>query len=93
MLLTHLQTLRPQGGLYILDVNLQHEENGIILATEIKKLDAFGKFIFISAYPQLMQSVFTYRIEALGYILKEPLEDVVEELRECIDVAYARLSA
>ncbi|NLM67951.1 MAG: response regulator transcription factor [Enterococcus sp.] len=76
--------------LYFLDVDLQHELTGITLASEIRKVDDIGKIVFVTTHGELSYLTFTYKVEAMDYILKERAEDVEHRIRECIDLAIKR---
>ena len=89
----HLSSSPVKRNLYIFGVNTQQETNGVLLASEIKKHDSWGKFVFVSAHAELLNSVFTHRVEALDFIINISPDDVAEDVRECIDVAYTRLNA
>ena len=73
--------------LYILDVNLQHEINGIVLASEIRKLDPHGKIVFVTTHGELAHLTFKHKIEALDYIIKDSPEDIKKRVGECIELA------
>ena len=75
--------------LYFLDIDLQHEINGIALATRIKEVDISAKIVFITVHAALSYLVFTYKIEALDYIVKDS-DDIVKRVGECISIAYKR---
>jgi len=89
----HLSSSLLKRNLYIFGVNAQQETNGVLLASEIKKHDHWGKFVFVSAHAELLSSVFTHRVEALDFIVNINPEDVAKDVQECIDVAYTRLNA
>jgi len=89
-LLNYLETHPCQNALYILDVDLQHEINGIVLATKIRKHDTFGKIIFVTSYAELSHLTFRYKVEAMDYILKDNKEEIIERIKECMDIAQAR---
>jgi len=77
-------------GLYFLDVDLGHEMNGIALATQIRKLDSSGKIIFVTVQADLSHVTFTYKIEALDYIVKDDVDGFETRIRDCIKIAYER---
>ena len=79
-----------QNNLYILDVNLRHEKDGIALAKQIRELDFHGKMVFVTTHAELSYLIFRYRIEALDYIIKINAEDIVKKVRECIEVTHHR---
>jgi two-component system, LytTR family, response regulator AgrA len=79
-----------QQRLYFLDVDLQHELTGITLASEIRKVDNLGKIVFITTQGSLSYLTFTYKVEALDYIIKERIEDTDQRIRESIVLAIHR---
>jgi len=90
-ILTHLKINPHIIGLYFIDVNLENEMNGMTLATEIRKLDRTGKIVFVTTHSELVYLTFTYKIEALDYIIKTPeFEEVEEKVRQCLKVAHER---
>ena len=87
LLLQHLQENPQQRGIYFLDVNLRRELNGIELAREIRKIDLYGKIIFITAFDELSHLAFRYQVEALDYIAKDS-ENINTRIQECLETAY-----
>ena len=76
-------------GLYFLDMDLQHELNGIDLAVKIREMDTKAKIVFITTHDELAGLVFKHKIEAMDYIIKgEP--DVKTRVKECLNVAFER---
>lgn len=65
-------------GLYFLDIDLgQPDMNGFELAQEIRKFDPRGFIIFITTHAELSYMTFTYKVEALDYIIHELLDDIL----------------
>ncbi|HFK6283662.1 TPA: LytR/AlgR family response regulator transcription factor [Listeria monocytogenes] len=61
-------------GLYFLDIDLgQPDMNGFELAQEIRKFDPRGFIIFITTHAELSYMTFTYKVEALDYIIKDDI--------------------
>ena len=87
LLLQYLQENPGQRGIYFLDVNLQRELNGIELASKIRKLDLYGKIIFITAYDELSHLAFRYQVEALDYITKGD-KNITKRIQDCLETAY-----
>jgi len=88
VLLKHLEANPHQNTLYFLDVDLQHEINGIILASEIRKHDAFGKIVFVTTHAELSHLTFRYRLEAMDYIIKDNQKDIAKRIKECMEIAH-----
>jgi len=75
-------------GLYILDVELKHEMNGIDLASVIKEKDRNSKIVFVTTHSELAYLTFSQKVDAMDYIIKDSPKDVEERVIECIDKAY-----
>lgn len=88
-LLDYLERHPQQNSLYILDVDLQHDINGIVLASKIREKDAHGKIIFVTAHDELSYLTFQYKVEALDYIVKDHPKNIIKRVWECIDLAYS----
>jgi len=90
-ILTHLKANSHITGLYFLDIDLQHDMNGITLASKIRELDATGKIVFVTTHGELAFLTFTHKIEALDYIIKtNEFEDREEKVRQCLQIAHER---
>jgi len=76
-------------GIYFLDIDLQHEINGIDLSIRIREKDFDAKIIFITTHEEMAGLVFKHKVEALDYIVKDN-DDVKMRIRECLDVVYER---
>ena len=58
-----------QQGIYFLDVELKGASmNGFLLGEEIRKRDARGFLIYVTAFQELAFETFRYHLEALDYI-------------------------
>ena len=89
-ILEYLRNNPKTTGLYFLDVELQHDMNGIALGSEIREIDDFGKIIFVTTHGELAYLTFMYRVEAMDYIIKDRPEDIQRKVQECIQVANRR---
>jgi two-component system response regulator AgrA len=87
-LLEYLVVHSSEKGLFLLDVDLQHELNGIILASKIRESDHSSKIVFITSHDELSHLTFRYHIEALDYIIKDT-ENFKERIGSCLDLAYS----
>jgi two-component system response regulator AgrA len=88
--LNYLEAHPKQTSIYILDVDLQHEINGLALASQIRKADTFGAIIFVTTHLELLPLTFKYKMEAMDYIIKDRPAEVETRIQECIDIAYQR---
>lgn len=77
-------------GLYFFDVDLQHEMSGLTLAAEIRKYDDLGKIVFVTTHGELSYLTFTYKVEAMDYIIKDSQETIQARVCECIRIAHER---
>lgn len=77
-------------GLYFLDVDLQADINGIELAEKIRQYDPRGFIVFVTTHSELSYLTFTYRIEALDYIIKDDFNKSKNMVRDCILKAEER---
>ena len=75
-------------ALFILDIALKTEINGLELARRIREQGKKATIVFITIYPELMQLTFQYKIEALDFIVKS--DNIKTRLKECIDIAIKR---
>ena len=89
-LLNYLSNNTISTGLYFLDVNLQTDINGLELAMKIRELDNFAKIVFITTHSELSYMTFTYKVEAMDYIIKENIGELTGRISDCIKVAYKR---
>lgn len=81
-------------GLYFLDVDLNHELNGMLLGKELRRLDITGKIVFITTHGELMHLTFTYLIEAMDYIVKgSDFEEIKYKVISCLNLAYKHFLA
>lgn len=70
--INYIKTLPDYTNLlYILDIDLGSEKNGIVLGREIRQLDKYkGEMIFVTAYTHQMSNVFKYKLKVLDFIDK-----------------------
>jgi len=88
--LDYIKAHPQKNSLYFLDIDLQHEINGIALAQEIRAADLTGWIVFVTTHAELSFLTFQYRIEAMDYIIKDNKDAVVKRVQECIDIAHRR---
>ena len=77
------------AGLYFLDLDLGLDVNGIELAKKIREHDPRGFVVFITSDAESHALTFTYKVEALDYIVKGDL-NIKERICECIRDAEAK---
>jgi len=76
-------------GLYIIDIDLNNNINGLILAEIIRKYDPRGFIVFITGHGEALPLTFKYKVEALDFITKTDFQ-VSKRLCECINNAYIK---
>jgi two-component system response regulator AgrA len=84
--------------LYILDIGLGGEKNGLVLGREIRELDNYqGELIFVTGYSHQMGNVIKYKLRILDFIdkgmnlekeLEEDLKIFLKLYREKTDNGY-----
>ncbi|MCL1949730.1 MAG: LytTR family DNA-binding domain-containing protein [Turicibacter sp.] len=87
--MNYLKSNPKTVGLYFFDVDLQHELNGITLASKVREWDDLGKIVFITTHGELSYLTFTYKVEAMDYIIKDQ-PNLEQRVRECIALAHSR---
>ncbi|GGG10345.1 accessory gene regulator protein A [Lysinibacillus alkalisoli] len=59
-----------QADVYILDIDLQHEIDGITLAKQIKNANVLAVIIFITSHANRWRDTFIYKVQALDFVIK-----------------------
>lgn len=70
--------------IYLLDVDLNSDINGIQLADKIRRKDPYSFIIFITSHSELSYLTFKYKVEAFDYIMKDSYNDMRQALCECL---------
>jgi len=71
--------------LYILDIDLKQDKNGLSLGREIRNIDEYkGEIIYVTSYVHQMQSVFKYKLKILDFIDKG--FDMESSIKEALNV-------
>lgn len=71
--------------LYILDIDLKQDKNGLLLGREIRTIDEYkGEMIYVTAHVHQMHSVFKYKLKILDFIDKG--YNMENALKEALDV-------
>ncbi len=76
-IMDYLNHNRNVKGIYFLDVDLGYDINGIQLGSYIREKNLDVKIVFITTHSELLYLTFTYKVEAMDYILKDD-DDVVK---------------
>lgn len=88
--LEFLKRNRDLNVLFFLDVDLNHEINGIELASKIREIDDQSKIVFVTTHDELSYLTFKYKVEALDYIIKDDIEGFDGRIKECMITAVNR---
>lgn len=89
-----LERIRETGGpaVYYLDVELKGSAmNGFALGREIRKRDARGFLIYVTAFQELAFETFRYHLEALDYIVKENRDSMFQGIRKSLKIVSERV--
>lgn len=80
-------------GLYFLDIDLNANINGLALAQKIRKLDTRGFIVFVTTHSEMAYMTFTYKVEAMDFIIKDDFSKLQQKIHQCIIDAYLRYSS
>lgn len=75
-------------SLYFLDIDFKMDMNGLELAREIRKYDPRGFIVFLTTHGELCYMTFTYKVEALDFVLKDDVNYIPDKICQCIRNAY-----
>ncbi|MBC1605040.1 response regulator transcription factor [Listeria rocourtiae] len=90
--LLNVSQKKKEPGLYFLDVALKTQIiNGFELAKEIRKNDPRGFIVFITSHSEMSYLTFTYKIEAMDYIIKDDYENIRQRIIECMESVSKRI--
>lgn len=73
-----------KNGIFFLDIDLKQEINGIELAAEIRKTQPRCYIIFVTTHLEMSYMTFTYKVEAMDYIIKDNVRDVKNRIHQCL---------
>lgn len=79
-------------GVYFLDVDLNSDINGIILASKIRNFDPLGFIVFITTHSELTYLTFKYKVEAMDYIIKDDFNNLSSSIHQCIKAVNDKYS-
>jgi len=77
-----------QADCYFLDIDLNSPITGMDLAQKIRTISPLATIIFVTTHSEMAQLTFTYRIEALDFIVKDTFTDLKSSIIEALIVAY-----
>ncbi len=83
-ILNYLEQKRCKG-IYFLDIEFGlNKMNGLALAQKIRKYDNLGFIIFITSHSEMSFITFTYKVEALDFIIKDSYENIRFKIADCL---------
>ncbi|WP_314061018.1 LytTR family DNA-binding domain-containing protein [uncultured Vagococcus sp.] len=88
--LEHVLQVPHLTGLYFLDIHFNSDLNGIQLAAKIRLIDPLGSIVFVTTHSELVLTTFSYKVEALDFILKDTPEEIGERIHDCMRIANIR---
>lgn len=91
--LLHMVQTHPQTGLYFLDIDLNCDMTGLVLAQEIRKYDPRGFIVFVTTHSEMSYMTFSYKVEAMDFILKDNPAELQNRIHQCINNAYSKYSS
>lgn len=86
-IISFLDSHSTTRGVYFLDVDLGYDINGIQLGSYIREKDINGKIIFITTHSELLFLTFTYKVEAMDYILKDDSDIIQKRIYDALKQA------
>ncbi|WP_297518749.1 LytTR family DNA-binding domain-containing protein [uncultured Clostridium sp.] len=78
------------SGIYFLDIDLSSDINGMELAKKIREKDPRGYIIFITTHGEMSYLTFTYKVEAMDFIVKDMCDDLADRVKSCIIDAQSK---
>lgn len=87
-----LENIKDEKGqdLYFLDIDLGCEMNGLDLAKEIRKVQPRCYIVFVTTHSEMSFMTFSYRVEAMDFILKDNPDDLKNRVHQCVIQAISR---
>jgi len=90
-LLEYVKDNNISQGLYFLDIHLNSYITGIELAAKIREHDKRGMVVFVTTDAHSVKLTYKYYVEAIGYVVKDNVNVMEAEIKECLYLAQARL--
>ena len=84
---------QEQVGLCFLDIDLNNDIDGLLLAQNIRKYDPRGFIVFITTHSELAYFTFSYLVEAMDFIIKDKPNELYRRIQQCIADAYSKYSS
>lgn len=72
------------NGIFFLDIDLQNQINGLELAKIIREYQPRCYIIFVTTHSEMSYMTFTYKVEAMDYIIKDNFQDLKNRIYQCL---------
>lgn len=79
-IIKYMENNKILNGIYILDVDLGKNINGIELAKLIRERDTLGYIVFLTTHSEMSFLTFKYKVEAVDYIVKDNFSNIESNL-------------
>lgn len=77
-------------SLFFLDIDLGCEMNGLELAKIIRDIQPRCYIVFVTTHSEMSFMTFSYKVEALDFILKDNPDELKDRVHQCIIEAMSR---
>ncbi|GKV57213.1 accessory gene regulator protein A [Sporosarcina sp. NCCP-2222] len=77
-----------QADCYLLDIELNHQLDGMDIAMGIRQNDPLASIIFITTHADRLKLTFSYKLAALDFIVKDTPKRISAQLREALQAAF-----
>lgn len=71
-------------GVFFLDIDLNADMDGLVLAQKIRKIQPRCFIIFVTSHTEMSFLTFQYKVEALDFIIKDTPEHIKSKAHECL---------
>lgn len=71
-------------GIFFLDIDLNHKLNGMDLARKIREIQPRCHIIFVTTHSEMSYMTFTYKVEAMDFIIKDNLKEIKNRIHQCL---------
>ena len=73
-----------ENGVFFLDIDLQHQINGLELAKQIREHQPRCYIIFVTTHSEMSYMTFTYKVEAMDFIIKDEYKEMKNRIYQCL---------
>ena len=77
--------------LFFLDIELNHQTNGVVLASKLRNIYPHAKIVFITSHTEMAFLSFFYKVEALDFIQKTSYEELKLKVIDALNTTLARI--